>query len=376
MRRKILHIVGGMTRGGVETWLMHVLRNIDRREFELHFLVASEQEMAYDQEILSLGGRLHRGARPRNPRRYAEQFRRVNSAYGPFTAVHSHVYWYSGFVSQLGHRAGIPVRIAHSHSASRTPAWKLHRRTYQMLMRNLIMRYATHRVAASTRAAQALFGPRPKKAARLLYCGMDFSRFRERSPRPQSKERLGIPRERKVIGHVGRFVPVKNHGFLLDVFERTLTNGVDAHLLSVGDGPLLPELRVQVEQRGLSGRCTFAGAQADVVPFFSAMDAFLFPSLWEGLGLVAVESQAAGVPVLASTGVPQDVDVIPGFVERVPLSHGVATWASAVSRRLAEPSCSRGDEATTIQKSRFGLPACLEALCRMYRGETLDDSVE
>jgi glycosyltransferase involved in cell wall biosynthesis len=376
MRRKILHVVGGMTRGGVETWLMHVLRNIDPGEFELHFLVASEREMAYDQEILALGGHLHRGARSRHPMRYAEQFRELNHRCGPFAALHSHVYWYSGFVSRLAYRAGIPVRIAHSHSASRTAAWKLHRRTYQLLMRSMIMRYATHRVAASRRAAQALFGRHPKKAARLLYCGMDFTPFSRRATVPESKTRLGIDPGCKVIGHVGRFVTVKNHAFAIDVFGRTIARGTDAHLLLVGDGPLLPALRAQVERCGLGGRCTFAGAQSELVRFYSAMDLFLFPSVWEGLGLAAVEAQAAGVPVLASEGVPEDVDVIPGLVERMALSSGVDTWASAANRRLAQPSPARGDEAALVQQSRFGLPACLDALCRIYRGESFDDSVQ
>jgi glycosyltransferase involved in cell wall biosynthesis len=106
------------------------------------------------------------------------------------------------------------------------------------------------------------------------------------------------------------------------------------------------------------------------------MDLFLFPSLWEGLGLAAVEAQAAGVPVLASGGVPEDVDVIPGLVERIALSSGAGTWASAANRRLAQPSAARGDEALRMQQSRFGLTACLDALCRIYRGESFDDTVQ
>jgi glycosyltransferase EpsF len=245
-----------------------------------------------------------------------------------------------------------------------------------MLMRKMIMRYATHRVAASTRAAQALFGRRPKKPARLLYCGMDFRRFLRRGTAAESKARLGINPSRKVIGHVGRFATVKNHAFALEVFGRTIASGTDAHLLLVGEGPLQSELRAQVERRGLGDRCTFAGAQSDVVPFYSAMDLFLFPSLCEGLGLAAVEAQAAGVPVLASSGVPEDVDVIPGLVERIALSSGAGTWASAASRRLAQPSAARGDEVTRMQQSRFGLTACLDALSRIYRGESFDDSLQ
>lgn len=370
MSRKVLHIVGSMARGGVETWLMHVMRNIDR-EFEFHFFVNNDQETAYDQELVALGGRIHYGGRPGNPSRYAKQFAAVNRQHGPFTVLHSHVYWYSGFVTRLGYEAGIPVRIAHSHSATSAPRWKLHRQTYQAVMRSWIMRYSTHRVAASQGAAQALFGRHPERPVELIYCGMDFSRFLRKQSLEHSKRQLGIPPERKVIGQVGRFMPVKNHKFTLEVFERTLESGLDTHLLLVGDGPLLPDFKIRIEARGLSGRCTLAGLQNDVVPYFAAMDAFLFPSLWEGLGLVAVESQAAGVPVIASTGVPEEVEAIPGLVERVPLESGAEAWSSALSRAFEKKTRCAGDEPMRLQDSRFGLPRCLDALSRLYSQESV-----
>ena len=97
-RRKILHIVGCMSRGGVETWLMHILRNIDRNRFELHFFVNSETECAYDKEILSLGGQIHYGGHPGNLPQYAREFASVVRSHGPFDVVHSHV---SGLVDSL-----------------------------------------------------------------------------------------------------------------------------------------------------------------------------------------------------------------------------------------------------------------------------------
>jgi glycosyltransferase involved in cell wall biosynthesis len=236
-------------------------------------------------------------------------------------------------------------------------------------MRSLIMRYATHRLGVSQQAGEALFGNRPRKPFNLLYYGMDFTRFLLRDPTDKAQRRLAIPPGRKVIGQVGRFVPVKNHAFTVDFFERIVRSGTDAHLLFVGDGALAPAVKARVESRGLGDRCTFAGLQSDVVPFFSATDVFVLPSLWEGLPLVAFEAQAAGVPVIASTGTPEEINAIPRLVERIPLSVGASGWASVVSRTLNGPSRRRGDEPEVLKSSKFGLPACLDELSRIYAGD-------
>ena len=102
------------------------------------------------------------------------------------------------------------------------------------------------------------------------------------------------------------------------------------------------------------------------MPYLSAMDVFVLPSRWEGLGLAAIESQAAGVPVIASTTVPDEIDVIPELIEHIPLSAGVDGWASAVRRKLNDPIRRRGDEVQLLQNSKFGLQKCLEALSGIY----------
>jgi glycosyltransferase involved in cell wall biosynthesis len=369
MKRKILHIVGSMSRGGVETWLMHMLRNIDRNQFEFHFLVGGDTEAAFDREIFDLGGHIHYGANTKRLSQYAARFGSVVQRHGPFAVLHSHVYWYSGFLMRLGYRAGIPVRIAHSHTATSASAWRVHRRIYQTMMRSLITRYSTHRIGISKQAGESLFGQRSDGSYSLLYYGVDFTPFLQRHSRDETKQRLGIPPNRQVIGHVGRFVPVKNHSFIVEVFERIITRGANAHLLFVGDGPGLSEVRTKITSRGLEDRCTFAGLQSDVVPFLFAMDVFVLPSKWEGLGLVALEAQAAGTPVVASTGVPSEVDVIPSLAEHLPLTDGGEEWASAIIRRLQAPRCCTGDEPLVLQNSRFGLRTCLDGLSRIYLGE-------
>jgi glycosyltransferase involved in cell wall biosynthesis len=359
-----------MNRGGVETWLMHLLRNLDRNEFETHFLVHTKKPSAYDKEIVSLGGHLHYGADPRNPVAYANKFHQVLRRARGFDVVHSHVYWYSGYVMRLARKHKVRIRVAHSHT-SRNGAneWNVPRKFYERLMRKWLLRYSTHRIGVSPEAGKALFGDAGASAFRVMHYGLDFAPFYEPLQSSDAKQRLGISPDRKVIGHVGRFAPVKNHAFTIEVFERMLANGANAHLLLVGDGPLFPPIRAQIVSRGLSDRCTLAGLQANVVPYISAMDVFVLPSYFEGLGIVALESQALGVPVVASTGVPADVDVIPELVDHVPLTAGVDAWLAALQRRLDQPLSRRGDEAVLLGNSKFGLQPCLAAVRGIYLGE-------
>jgi glycosyltransferase involved in cell wall biosynthesis len=373
MQRKILHVIGGMTLGGVETWLMHVLRGIDRSEFKFHFLVHRSEECAYDDEIRSLGAPIHVCTGARNPIKYAQQFKRILHEHGPFDVVHSHVYLYSGFLMRLAAQAGVPIRIAHSHTAPKQKPFNLPRSAYEWLMRDWITRYSTHRIGISRVAAEGLFGKQTHNPATILYYGFDFTPFQHPRDPDEMKRQLGIPAQRKVIGHIGRFVPFKNHAFMVECFERVVAAGTDAHLLLVGAGPLLPVVRKDIESRGLSDRCTFAGVHNMIAPFLNTMDLFLFPSLYEGLGIVALEAQAAGVPVVASTVLPEETDVIPRLVKRIPLEDGPEVWASTVADELRSGSVKRGDEALVLQSSRFALPVCIETLSRIYEGGEIKD---
>jgi glycosyltransferase involved in cell wall biosynthesis len=357
-----------MDRGGVETWLMHVMRNIDRQQFEFHFLVETEAECAFDREIVSLGGKIHCGGDPRNFVRYAKRFKEVVTKHGPFDALHSHVFWSSGFLVKLAHECGIPIRIAHSHNAAKESPWRVQRILYRALMRRWITKYATHNVAASAYAGDALFG----SPYYLICCGLDFSGFSSDQPLQTVKRQLGIDPSRKVITHIGRFVPQKNHRFLIGVFDELIKNQANVHLILVGTGPLQPEIQALVNSKGLGNRCTFAGAQSDVIPFLKAADVTLFPSRWEGLGLVTLESQAAGVPVIASTNVTKEIDVIPRLVEHLPLSDGPTVWAQAIRSKLKNPPAKRGNESEVLQSSRFGISACLDSLSKLYTGGSME----
>ncbi len=361
---KVLHVVGAMNRGGVETWIMRVFRDINRSRFQFHFLVHSTKEAAYDVEIGKLGGQIYSCPSPRNLFTYGRRFKAILDAHGPFDVIHSHVYLYSGVVLKIAAEAGVPVRIAHVHTNPRHSIVNVPRRIYRRIMTTMIGRYATQIIAVSGACALQLERS-TGKPVQLVYCGLDFAAF-SNAARASVRMQLCIPANRRVIGHVGRFTRVKNHKFLLKVFECLVAHGLDAHLLLVGDGPLRSEMEGRVQSKGLADHVSFTGLQSDIVPFLLAMEVFVFPSLYEGLPVAVLEAQAAGVPAIVSAGLTEEMDVVPGAVERIPLRAGAENWAAAVQRRLSAPR--HRDGVAALQSSKFALQTSIDALTRIYAG--------
>jgi glycosyltransferase involved in cell wall biosynthesis len=182
---------------------------------------------------------------------------------------------------------------------------------------------------------------------------------------------LGLPDDAQVIGHVGRFVEQKNHGQLLEIAAEVMRRRSDTWLLLVGEGPLLPEVQRHAEELGISQRVVFAGVRPDVPRLMlEAMDLFLFPSLHEGLGLVLVEAQAAGLPCIYSDVVPREADVAMPLLHRLPLSESPEVWAERVVRSLDGPAPLSATMAyQRLAESTFGIQHSVSALRRVYTGE-------
>jgi glycosyltransferase involved in cell wall biosynthesis len=360
-----------MDRGGIETWLMHILRNADRTRYQMDFLAYATQPCAYDEEIAALGSRLFHGPHIRQPRAYADNLRRVLRQQGPYDVLHSHFHFHNGYVLKTAHACGVPVRIAHSHTAPKRPGLQeFHKRIYQAQGRHWIWRHATHGLGISNTAAENLFGPQwhSDPRFRVLLYGFDFGTFQTLEDGAVLKTRLGIPPERRVIGHVGRFVPLKNHAFIVRIFATLVASGTDAHLLLVGDGPLWDAIREQIAGLGLTDRSTLAGSQPETAPYFGAMDLLLIPSEYEGLGIVALEAQAAGVPVLASVAIPPEVGILPERIQRFDLKCGVEAWAERAAAELRRGRQTGTAPALALASSPFGIQRCLRDLARIYGG--------
>ena len=238
---------------------------------------------------------------------------------GRYDVVHCHLDWYmNSYVCFLAMLAGIKKRIAHHHQAYTIDS------SFRALPQNLlcaIMRipcklFATHWLACGEAAAINGWGKSAVKKGNvtILPNAIDPERFKfSETSRKEIRGRCGIKDGDFVIGHVGRFYPQKNHEFLIDVFAELHKRNVGAKLLLLGDGPLQEHIKQKIESLGLSNAVIFAGLQKDPAPFYSAMDVFAFPSLWEGLGIVLLEAQYNGLPCVVSESVPDEVCISKEF---------------------------------------------------------------
>ncbi|MGH9684186.1 MAG: glycosyltransferase [Candidatus Acidiferrales bacterium] len=329
---KVLHALGAFDPGGVETWLLGVLKSCDRGRIEFDFCTFGQGVGANAREVERLGGKILPCPVSGNFLSFRRRFRRVLRE-GHYDAVHSHVHCFSGALLRWAQAERVPMRIAHSHTSRDDRPDTLSRRYYRRAMKSWIRRYATHGLAASRLAAADLFGERWEEDARfrVLHYGIDFGKFQEPVSREQVRSEIGLPLDAPVVGHVGRFAPAKNHGFLLEIAGEILKTRPDVHFLFVGDGPLRPEIEARSRAMGISGNVHFPGSRADVPRLMrGAMDVFVFPSLWEGLGVALIEAQAAGLPCSICNTVPEEVVFSPESVGFLPLAAGANRWATQV----------------------------------------------
>jgi glycosyltransferase involved in cell wall biosynthesis len=372
--KRILHVVGSMNRGGVETWLMHVLRRNDPQRCQMDFLVHTDEPGAYDAEARAHGSRIIHCPHASRPASYAINLRKILREYGPYDVVHSHVHHYSGYVLRVACRAGVPMRIAHSHldTAPAETHARLVRRMYLALMTTWIDRYATVGLAASAQAAAALFGRAWSANPRwsVLYYGIDLRPFRSSVDPLQVRAELGIPAKAYVVGHIGRFDPQKNHDLFVEIAAQIAQRDRNAYFLLVGDGPLRHAVQQKVASLGLADRFVFTGVRSDVATLMmGAMDLFLLPSLYEGLPLVALEAQAAGLPTVLSDTIAPEVEVDANLTKRLSLSQPAADWALTVLglRRDTTPQ-QRDDALRALETSRFNIETAARCLQCVYCG--------
>jgi glycosyltransferase involved in cell wall biosynthesis len=375
---RILHIVGAMVRAGTETWLMHILRQIDREQFQMDFLVFTDQPCPYDDEIRSLGSQIIPcDVELLKPWNFVSNFKQVLRDYGPYDIVHSHVHHFSGLVLWAAKQAGVGIRIAHSHNDT-SPVdsqASILRRLYILLSENWIKSHATLGLAASKVAADNLFGSswQQNPYRKILCCGIDLSIFRtpQKIDGADLRKKLDIPSDALVFGHVGRFENQKNHCFLIEVAAQVIKQQPKAYFLLIGDGPLRSDIEAIVANLGLDGRIMFVGLRSDVPQLMmGVMDAFVFPSLYEGLGLALVEAQAAGLPCILSDVIPIEADIVQPLIKRISLTKKVDYWASQlIAHYQAASSVAKSDALDLVNQSFFNIETSLQQLTTIYQAQ-------
>lgn len=339
---RVLQVVHKMHYAGAETLLMRIYRNIDRAKVQFDFLVHTDQPGHYDDEIRDLGGKII--FMPVSPRRnyilYTKTLKNIILQNSSYTCVHSHLALLSGVILKVAYDANISCRIVHSHTSGDSKPDRSSRRIYKWYMLRQINHYATHMLAVSHPAGEWLFGRNCWQDSRvqILKNALDLHPYEmECQDRIRLRKELGLPIDGILLGHVGRFVQSKNHRKMLEIFSNLLKLQSAAHLILVGEGPLEGEMRSLIKSLGLQNQVIMLGVRSDIRELMGAMDLFLFPSLYEGLGIALIEAQAAGVPCLVSDAIPYEADLGLGLVKFLPLSIDCNIWVET-ALGLVSPS--------------------------------------
>lgn len=339
---QILHVVGVMNRGGTEAMIMNLYRCIDRSKIQFDFVVHTDKEGLYDKEILGLGGRIYHCPRYviTNHFQYVQWWKQFLSDHGSdYRIVHGHIGSTAAIYLSIAGKNGA-FTIAHSHNTKG-----------KLSPREIVYRILSYRTrftadfffACSPEAGRDRFGRKITEGDRfrVVRNAIDASEFRyDEAVRYTVRDELGIGKEELVIGHVGRFEEQKNHRFLIDCFSRITESRRDARLLLVGDGSLRKEIENRAEAAGLRDKVIFAGIREDVNRFLMAMDVFVFPSLYEGLGVVLIEAQASGLPCVISDTIPDEAVITDELVQKLSLKDGLQNWEKKI---LLAASLQRND---------------------------------
>ncbi len=370
---RVLMAVGKMDRGGMETMLMNLYRCVDRDRLQFDFLCTKPGNADFDEEILALGGRIFHTSLPKQAgsMRILEEMRKVMEEKGPFVAVHAHLLFFNGFVLLSAKRAGIPIRISHSHASSLLKYHSLMGKGYAAFMRRLLIKNATCLLACSRQAGIYLYGERAVQSGRveLFANAVDVDAF-EINPNAAAalRTQFGAGEGTLVIGQVGRMIPEKNHVFLLELARLFKEQGIDCRFLIIGDGPLRESLQQKVALYALEDVVVFTGLREDVSTLLQALDVYAMPSLMEGLPVALVEAQAAGLPCVVSDGVSKEADLGLSLVRFVPVDpHYKDAWMKALSISKGQPRPSREQVRAAFARRGFEVKENAARLYALYQ---------
>jgi glycosyltransferase EpsF len=383
---KVLQVLHSLSMGGAETWLMELMRHWSKSgAVQMHFLATGGVRGAFDDEVVALGGRIHylRYGRA-HMASFLPAYRRLLRR-ERYDAVHDHADYASGWHFLLGAGVLPPVRVAHVHN----PPLHLHsnyavsplRKAIAGAGRGLVLGLATHVCGTSAKAlADYGFDPglaRPKVS--VLHCGFDVGAFN--GPRDPDRRSVlaefDFPADAKVALFAGRLDRdfelghPRNHknSWLAALIARAAAERDPRfHLLMAGAGDdQRAELERRIDAWGLPDRLRLVGVRQDIGRLMRASDALLFPSAEEGLGMVAVEAQAAATPVLASTAIPGEAIVVPSLFEALGLEAAPEQWAERLLAVMNAPRPDATAVRAALETSDFSIVNSARRLEAVYR---------
>lgn len=338
--KKILVVLSSLHIGGAEARMTDIAEALPKDEYEIDFLCMDEAENQFYEERLN-----HCGVRiikipALTGKNIIFHYIRLKEviAEGNYDIVHANTSYHSGFVVAAAKKCGVPVRIVHS----RTTGYgykRLVNRIAAVVGKKLIRKHANVRLAISDASAKFLFGT--DENVLILPNAFNLAEYKSDTSAQETALKKEYSLENAyIIGNVGRFVPSKNQKLTIDIFKEYLKEKTEAKLVFIGDGESFEDVKAYSQTSGVDDRIIFLGRRDDVPVWMKVFDVVLFTSEYEGLGNVAIESQAAGTPCVCSTAVPQEVDMGIGIISFVSNANPVETWCEKIREfGRTEPPC-------------------------------------
>lgn len=362
--KRILCLISCMNAGGAETFLMKLYRQMDKSKYQLDFCINVKEKCFYEDEIHAMGGRIFRiPSKSEDRKEFARQLTQIiqKEGYESVLRITSNA---MGFMDlKIAKKAGAKICAARSSNSSDGKGWKpwvAHR-----LGKLLYGRFVDVKFAPSDLAAIYTFGKKAYKKGKvtILHNAVDLDVFSySEEGRNAIRQELGIEADTVLVGHVGRFDPQKNHGQLLEIYAQIAKQQPDSKLLLVGQGKLQDQAREKAAALGIADRVIFAGVRSDIPRVLSAMDVFVFPSLYEGMPNTVIEAQATGLPCIIADTITREADIT-GLVQYLSLTDSVETWAEKALTAAVAP---RKDTKTDFIKNRYDIESIVQqftALC-------------
>lgn len=327
---RIIHcLIGNMNCGGIESFIMNVYRNINRDLVQFDFIIHDSKENYYEKEIIMLGGKIYRVPyKSKNFLSYYKEMTNLIKQHPEYKIMHIHTtYSLSYFDAKLAKDNGVDTIIIHSHNNNANFKRKILHYIFKRKFDNI----STYRFACSHSAAKWMFKKNTilNNKYYVVNNGIDIEKFFY-DERIRNKIRKKYNIENKfVIGNVGRLSYQKNPEFLIDIFFNIYKNKKSSVLLIVGNGELMQKLKNKVKLLGIEDKVLFLGETNDVDLILQAMDVFLLPSRYEGLGMVLVEAQSNGLKCYTSNNVPTEVNLT-GLVDFIDLNNSSSKWADII----------------------------------------------
>ena len=324
---RVAHIVGKMVGGGLEATVLNYYRHIDRSVVQYDFLVDDDSTLI-PKEIEQLAGRVILIPPYQHQVEYQKKLYQVLKE-NNYPLVYSHMNTLSVFPLFAAWRAKVPIRVAHNHSTAGKGEWKKNIMKYSL--RPFAKVFPTTLCACTNFAGEWLFGKKAMDDGKVTIWqnAVEIDKFLFNPEKRNAVRKKYSIEDRFVVAHIGRFIHQKNHEFIIDIFNEVYKKNNKAVLMLVGSGDLMPMIKEKVHNLGLDSVVLFLGNRSDIADIYQAMDIFVMPSFYEGLGMVAVEAQIAGMPVICADTVPEEARICDNF-EYLSLNDSAAVWAQEV----------------------------------------------